>query len=268
MNGENKTSKIENVKKTPTTSPRVATYKRPSTLQRGVSTPVSVGKPKVAIRAGVPEKQGTESALSVEKKQLKIHQEPKPQTEAPRQERVKVEEPTVKETQAKAQKTEKAKAKARATRKAFGRHKKKRVKQSISPLTAVIVALVSVAVIIGVVIISMYSAGHRYLTASFEDNVSATSYTVTFLGKVSPEGTPVSGTLTFQDGKKAKIELTENGIIRVEYSDGSVYEGGFKDLHKNGKGTYTMSNGDVYTGEFFYDRMWGEGTYLFANGDV
>ena len=40
-----------------------------------------------------------------------------------------------------------------------------------------------------------------------------------------------------------------NGIGKYRYSNGDVYEGGFKEKKKNGYGKYNFSNGDKYRGE-------------------
>ena len=151
--------------------------------------------------------------------------------------------------------------------KAFTRAKKKRLKQGAAPIKVIIAVLAAVVLVVAGIIFAVYSAGYRYDTVKFSDVVTAEKYTIVFVGKVDPNGVPISGKLTYKDGLKATVGRTENNIVRVEYSNGWVYEGDFTALHRNGYGTLTMSGGDVYSGNFFYDRMWGNGVYTYGNGD-
>jgi hypothetical protein len=58
-------------------------------------------------------------------------------------------------------------------------------------------------------------------------------------------------------------------VVRtIEYDDGSVYVGEFRDNQLNGQGTITFASGSVYVGEFRDDQINGQGTFTFANGDV
>lgn len=71
----------------------------------------------------------------------------------------------------------------------------------------------------------------------------------------------------------------QHGKGKMEYSDGSVYIGEWKqgfrlllfftaDLKKNrdGEGQITWKNGDRYTGNFKRDLKDGEGVFAFHNG--
>ena len=234
MNGENN----NNTKTQGTASQRparVVTYKRPVPLKKPVATGIGVQR---AAQNG----ENAEVRASFEKEEERVER-----TEAESAESVQAPAPS---------------------KKVNNKIKKRRVTEGISPLKIAIMLIVVIAILIGGVILGLFFSGYRYSNATFEDNVSASTYTVTFLGRVDENELPLSGTLTFSDNTKASVGRNEKGEVRVEYPDGSVYEGEFKDYHRNGKGVYTLKNGDVYTGEFFYDRMWGEGEYRFFNGDV
>ena len=45
---------------------------------------------------------------------------------------------------------------------------------------------------------------------------------------------------------------------------GDLYEGGYVDFRKEGKGKYTFANGDVYEGGWVADRRSGKGTFTRA----
>ena len=235
MNGENNNNNVNGIKNNAGVSrpaTRVVTYKRPG----GVKRPASVGVPPRSVSGG------SEASRPIAN----------PEVEKA--------EPIAEETIYEAPVAEK--------KFVNNKIKKRRVKQGISPLKLAMIILVTIALIVGTVVLSLFFSGYRYSRSTFEDHVSATTYVITFLGRVDENEIPLTGTLTFSDNTKAKISRNESGVVKVEYPDGSVYEGEFKDMHRNGKGVYTLKNGDVYSGEFFYDRMWGTGEYRFFNGDV
>jgi hypothetical protein len=246
MNSENKTNngkKQGEVRSTPAVSSRVVTYKKTATLKKNEAPAVTVGKVKkvqVGVRVNAPK------TTQVGKDQPK----------------------TTAATTGAVKGQSQGETKANPTPKVLNKHKKKRIKQGAKPIKVIIGVLVAFALIIGGVILGLYSSGHRYDTVKFTDAVTAEKYTIVFIGTVDANGTPVSGTIKYPQGQSATLSRNEDNIIRVEYSGGDVYEGDFKDLHRNGYGTLTMKNGDVYTGNFFYDRMWGKGEYRYSNGDV
>ncbi|MBN2039085.1 MAG: hypothetical protein JW864_03525, partial [Spirochaetes bacterium] len=63
-----------------------------------------------------------------------------------------------------------------------------------------------------------------------------------------------------------------NGEGKYTYSDGSTYEGEFKDGKKHGKGTMTWASGkrkgEKYSGEWYNDNMHGIGEYVYTDGSV
>jgi len=64
----------------------------------------------------------------------------------------------------------------------------------------------------------------------------------------------------------------ENEIIddkgQMEYTNGDVYDGNWKDGVKKGLGIMRYANGDVYVGNWNDDKKNGMGTLKYANGDV
>ena len=53
----------------------------------------------------------------------------------------------------------------------------------------------------------------------------------------------------------------KDGFGVYEWSDGTKYEGNFKEDRKDGFGIYYFYNGDKYEGNFKEDRFHGNGTY-------
>ena len=60
----------------------------------------------------------------------------------------------------------------------------------------------------------------------------------------------------------------KNGQGKLEYSNGDVYEGAWKNDLREGKGKMTFANKSSYEGFWFDDEIDGEGTYNYFNGDV
>ena len=71
------------------------------------------------------------------------------------------------------------------------------------------------------------------------------------------------GTLFFSDGDRGYVD-GKAGTIK--YSNGDVYEGGFKGDLRHGDGKYIWANGETYTGEFASGNMHGYGTYTWPEG--
>lgn len=59
----------------------------------------------------------------------------------------------------------------------------------------------------------------------------------------------------------------KDGHRKVEFKDGSSYEGEFKHGKKNGKGKLVWKGG-VYKGYWDNNRMNGQGEIIFDNGEV
>lgn len=57
-----------------------------------------------------------------------------------------------------------------------------------------------------------------------------------------------------------------DGIGRVVWSDGSCYEGEWKDDKSFGIGKLIHADGDIYEGEFSNDKANGKGVYTHVNG--
>ena len=61
---------------------------------------------------------------------------------------------------------------------------------------------------------------------------------------------------------------SENSRIHICFSDGSRYQGEWKNGKRNGKGIEIYSNGNKYIGEFKDDRRHGHGTCIYSNGSI
>jgi hypothetical protein len=59
-----------------------------------------------------------------------------------------------------------------------------------------------------------------------------------------------------------------HGHCKMTYSDGSVFEGEYKDGNANGHGKMTYPDGRVFDGEFKDGKSNGHGKMTYPNGDV
>ena len=59
-----------------------------------------------------------------------------------------------------------------------------------------------------------------------------------------------------------------DGHGKYIYTDGTVYEGNWKNDKKHGKGKIIYSDGEVYEGEWKNGKMDGKGKYTYSNGEV
>ena len=69
-----------------------------------------------------------------------------------------------------------------------------------------------------------------------------------------------------EDVSKYMESLTN--IRKIEYDDGSWYEGECKNGKPHGKGTYVYSNGDRYVGEFQEGLRHGNCVYYCWSGEI
>jgi hypothetical protein len=79
------------------------------------------------------------------------------------------------------------------------------------------------------------------------------------------------GKYTFDNGNVYVGEFVNNrghGFGRMEYADGSVYEGLYIDGEKNGNGKFTYGNGSVYEGDSKDNMKHGYGRETYASGEV
>ena len=60
----------------------------------------------------------------------------------------------------------------------------------------------------------------------------------------------------------------ENGVGRLEWSSGDMYEGEIQDKNAHGFGRYIWSNGSYYIGNFEKNLMNGKGMYRYASGKI
>ncbi len=134
---------------------------------------------------------------------------------------------------------------------------KRRVAKKIRrPLDYRVKAAIAAVAALALIFIILLISGVRYTTYHLSDGGK-----IKFFGTVKG-GVPASGWISTSDG--AKGSLKEN---KIEYSDGSVYEGAIVNAMRAGNGKMTYKNGDVYEGTFIEDKMNGSFTVNYANGD-
>ena len=66
--------------------------------------------------------------------------------------------------------------------------------------------------------------------------------------------------------KDASNKITENSKKILNYPDGGIYEGEFKDGVPHGIGTLKFPDGGSYTGQFKDGKINGQGTFMFKDG--
>lgn len=140
----------------------------------------------------------------------------------------------------------------------------------------------TVAFIVAIFLVLCWaSKGCSNYTPSSSNNVSSSSIT-----DLQNQNSPISShgldvpndkiregadTYTWSDGTTYDGEWKNNktnGKGSLIYGNGDKYIGKFLNGKKNGIGTYTWSNGEKYNGEWVNDKITGDGTYTFKNGDV
>ena len=134
------------------------------------------------------------------------------------------------------------------------RYRKHRSTASILLIITAIAAAVLIAAAVFV-----YFAGIRYMRYNYEAGY------IKYFGRVDDNGDPLSGTLVYESGVRAKVNLEKSEIV---YSNGDLYDGPLKDLRRHGEGKLIYAGGDVYEGSFAEDKIDGYGRYTYANGDV
>ena len=78
--------------------------------------------------------------------------------------------------------------------------------------------------------------------------------------------TPIFNITKLKEQKN--VPKTKQKRIKIEYEDGSIFMGYFKDNKRNGRGEFQLSNGDNYIGKFENDLFSGKGVYKWKNGDL
>lgn len=63
----------------------------------------------------------------------------------------------------------------------------------------------------------------------------------------------------------ARLPVPSYGVL--EYQNGEIYEGNWKDDKVHGRGTLTYCRGDRYIGDWHEAKKQGEGELIYANGD-
>lgn len=73
---------------------------------------------------------------------------------------------------------------------------------------------------------------------------------------------------TKRDSAAYVIAFEDDNVtnVTIEYANGIIYDGGYKNNAFNGNGTLTYDNGDEYVGEFVNGKKDGQGEYTWKDG--
>jgi hypothetical protein len=74
--------------------------------------------------------------------------------------------------------------------------------------------------------------------------------------------------MTNNDPVVRQVEELEPGTFRVLFESGDVYEGGFVDGKREGKGQTNYRSGDVFEGDYHNDFRHGKGKYEWKDGSM
>ena len=78
--------------------------------------------------------------------------------------------------------------------------------------------------------------------------------------------------IKYKDGSNYIGEVNEdyfpNGIGKMEYNNGDIYNGNWSQNKKQGKGEMIYKNGDKYKGNWKNDVKHGEGIMKYSNGQI
>jgi len=72
----------------------------------------------------------------------------------------------------------------------------------------------------------------------------------------------------YLDDKNVEEFENLNGKYEVDFADGTIYKGDWKDNKKHGKGKSTFPDGEVYEGDYKDGKKHGKGTMTWADGDI
>ncbi len=133
---------------------------------------------------------------------------------------------------------------------------KRKVVKNRRPLDPRVKAAIAAVAVLALIFIILLLCGVRYTTYHLSNGGE-----IKFFGTVK-QGIPSSGWIASSDGVKGSLKSN-----KIEYSDGSVYEGTIVNAMRQGQGKMTYKNGDVYEGTFLEDKMYGSFTVNYANGD-
>lgn len=76
-----------------------------------------------------------------------------------------------------------------------------------------------------------------------------------------------AGDITYRGNFVVDASGALNGIGRIEWRNGNVYEGPVTNNQLTGVGKFFWSNGDRYEGDLVNAEPHGQGTYFYKNGD-
>ena len=98
--------------------------------------------------------------------------------------------------------------------------------------------------------------------AEFENQKDEGRYIFMEAQKPDENGHTYTGQLLIQEGGVA----TKNGMGKLVYSNGNIYEGEWVDGVRHGKGRLIQADGCSYSGEWFSDTINGYGTFETPDG--
>lgn len=130
----------------------------------------------------------------------------------------------------------------------------------------VLTVIATIVLLLAGIMLGLWLSGFRYMNVKYLSALDGNSESIRFLGFLSNDGIPKSGTVYFES-KTASLAQTEDGKFRLEYNNGDVYEGEMSGLQRAGTGEMHYTSGDSYIGEFSADKLHGTGVYRYASGD-
>ena len=148
-----------------------------------------------------------------------------------------------------------------------GKRRRKELAQTRLRKRVTITIMVIFALLIAVML-SFTVMGFSYRRQRVTDLATDDTHTITFFGRQNRDGQLLNGTLNMPNGLRGTVSLLTTGVQRIEFNDGSVFEGNIVDFQRSGQGRLTLANGDVFEGYFQNNQPNGRGRYDFRNGDV
>lgn len=74
------------------------------------------------------------------------------------------------------------------------------------------------------------------------------------------------GIARYRNSPKCISGTCKEGLSKLQYANGDIYEGLVKDSKPNGKGVFWNDRGDYYEGEWMNGMRHGKGSYRYPNG--
>jgi len=107
------------------------------------------------------------------------------------------------------------------------------------------------------------------------EEINSKSFTVATPGGIFFQGTidqeKIFGSVEYPDGSIYEGEFRDklyHGYGALVYANGDEYKGNFKEGEFNGEGIYKWEDGEYYQGEFLKGKKNGKGTYFYTDGST